>query len=139
MLLLYATPALSTDFWRYIWDGKLMAADINPYLYLPSYFLRPGAIVVPGLSQSLFQQLNSPEMYSWNLPVSQALFWLASEIAPQSISGNIIGIRVVILLSELGSILLLLRLVRKMALPDNYSLLYALNPLVILELTGNLH
>jgi len=47
--------------------------------------------------------------------------------------------RVVLLLADTGSILLLLRLLRKMGLPDKQVLLYALNPLVIIELVGNLH
>jgi alpha-1,6-mannosyltransferase len=47
--------------------------------------------------------------------------------------------RLILLLAEAGSILLLWRLLRKMGLPEKYVLLYALNPLVILELVGNLH
>jgi len=28
-------PRLSTDIYRYIWDGRLQGAGINPYLYVP--------------------------------------------------------------------------------------------------------
>ena len=44
-----------------------------------------------------------------------------------------------IFLSEIGSILLIVKLLQKYNLPKKNVLLYALNPLVILELTGNLH
>jgi hypothetical protein len=28
-------PRLSTDIYRYIWDGHVQGAGVNPYLYLP--------------------------------------------------------------------------------------------------------
>jgi len=41
-------PLLSSDIYRYIWDGKVQAAGISPYRYLPAdealAFLRDGAI-----------------------------------------------------------------------------------------------
>src|SRR5262245_28270503 len=30
-------PLLSTDIYRYIWDGKVQAAGINPYRYFPAH------------------------------------------------------------------------------------------------------
>lgn len=139
LLLLVATPLLSDDYFRFIWDGRLLASGINPYLYLPEYFVQEGAAAVAGINQALYQQLNSPDYYSVYPPVAQAVFWLSVKLSPESIAGSIVVIRCVFLIAEAFSILLLLRLLRKMGLSDNYVLLYALNPLVILELTGNLH
>jgi len=139
LLLLFASPLLSDDYFRFIWDGRLLAAGINPYLYLPGYFLEQGQIAVAGINEALFLKLNSPEYYSVYPPVAQAVFLLAVKISPESITGSIIVMRVVLIIAEVFSILLLLRLLRKTGLPDGYVLLYALNPLVILELTGNLH
>lgn len=139
LLLLFATPALSDDYFRFIWDGRLLAAGVNPYLYLPSFFMTDAATSVPGITESLYLQLNSPSYFSVYPPVAQSIFWLSTVLSPDSLSGSIVVIRVFIILAEAGSILLLLRLMRKMAQPDRNVLLYALNPLVILELTGNLH
>ena len=44
-----------------------------------------------------------------------------------------------IILAEIGSIFLIAKLLKHYQLPAKNILLYALNPLVILELTGNLH
>src|SRR5574341_497972 len=33
--LLWTQPVLSDDMYRYVWDGKVQAAGINPYLYPP--------------------------------------------------------------------------------------------------------
>ncbi|WP_242920099.1 glycosyltransferase 87 family protein [Pontibacter liquoris] len=136
ILLLLALPALSENFYRYVWDGRLLAAGINPYLYLPAQLSRP---LPAGLTENLVQQLPSAQVYSTYLPVPQAVFWLGARLFPANLLGSVVVIRCVLLLAEVGSLLLLLRLLRKMALPEKYLLLYALNPLVILELTGNLH
>src|SRR5258705_9977652 len=41
-------PLLSSDIYRYVWDGRVQAAGINPYRYLPAHealaFLRDGTI-----------------------------------------------------------------------------------------------
>jgi alpha-1,6-mannosyltransferase len=139
VILLLAAPLLSDDYFRFVWDGRLLAAGVNPYLYLPSYFMQEGTTIVSGINDALFRQLNSPEYYSIYPPVAQAVFWLSAKLSPESITGSVVVIRVVILIAEVLNIFLLLRLLRKMGLPDGYVLLYALHPLVILELTGNLH
>jgi alpha-1,6-mannosyltransferase len=35
-LLLTAPPILSTDIYRYVWDGRVQTAGINPYRYIPA-------------------------------------------------------------------------------------------------------
>ena len=36
-ILLFTEPLLSTDIYRYIWDGCVQAAGINPYRYIPAH------------------------------------------------------------------------------------------------------
>ncbi|WP_051017783.1 hypothetical protein [Pontibacter sp. BAB1700] len=122
-----------------MWDGRLLLAGENPYLYLPAQFVGEEAPAIPGLTAELFLLLNSQHYFSVYPPVLQGVFWLAAALSPDSLTGSILVMRVIILAAETGSILLLLRLLRRMALPDRYVHIYALNPLVILELTGNLH
>ena len=31
-----APPFLSTDIYRYVWDGKVQGAGINPFRYIPA-------------------------------------------------------------------------------------------------------
>jgi hypothetical protein len=139
LLFLFALPALSDDYFRFVWDGRLLTAGLNPYLHVPAFFFSGDAPAVAGISPELYQQLNSPNYYSVYPPVMQAVFWLAAKLFPHNLLASVVLMRVVLLLAEVGSMLLLLRLLRKMALPDKHVLLYALNPLVILELVGNLH
>src|SRR5205814_5836771 len=34
--IVFAPPYLSDDIYRYVWDGRVQAAGINPYRYLPA-------------------------------------------------------------------------------------------------------
>lgn len=137
--LLVAIPSLSDDYARFIWDGRLLAHGYNPYLYLPAQVINTPIAVIAGLSDTLFQQLNSPRYFTVYPPLNQALFGLAAWLSPTSVVGAVISLRVPIILADTGSIILLAKLLRRFGKNPNYSLLYALNPLVILELTGNLH
>ena len=42
LIFLTAIPNLSQDFYRFIWDGRMMLKGLNPYLYLPETFINQG-------------------------------------------------------------------------------------------------
>lgn len=139
LALIAMTPNLSDDYARFLWDGHLVASGINPYEYLPSELVHTSLGASAGLTDVLFQRLNSPDYYSVYPPVSQVMFGLAASLFPHDGLGAIIVLRLFILAAELGSMWLLIRLLPRFRQNPNRALLYALNPLVILELTGNLH
>jgi alpha-1,6-mannosyltransferase len=139
LALLFAWPNLSDDYFRFAWDGRLITHGFNPYLELPSQFIMTPGAETDGLDQDLYNQLNSPNYYTVYPPVNQALFALAAWLFPNHLLGSVVIWRLCILLAEAGTIFLLLRLTRRLHLPQSDVLLYALNPLVIVELTGNLH
>jgi alpha-1,6-mannosyltransferase len=139
LVLLFAPPQLSDDVYRFVWDGRLLAHGYNPYLYLPSQLLHTPIATACGLDETLFRQLNSPGYFTVYPPLNQALFGLASWLAPASLFWNVVWLRVPIILAELGTLWLMTQLLRQLRLNPNLALAYGLNPLVILELTGNLH
>ncbi len=134
--LLVALPNLSDDFYRFIWDGRLWAAGQHPFAVLPVDVLSQN---ISGLDAPLFDKLNSKEYFTIYPPVAQFVFWLAAKISPHSIMGSVVVMRLFILWAETGSIILIVKLLDRFKLPPRNALLYALNPLVIIELTGNLH
>ena len=139
LLLLPSIPTLSDDFYRFIWDGRLWLAGEHPFTHLPSWYMQAQEALPAGINTELYHKLNSPNYYTIYPPLNQAVFFLAALISPDSIWGSVIMMRIPLLLAEIGSLLLLPKLLK----PDHKSrhvlVLYALNPLVILELTGNLH
>jgi hypothetical protein len=136
--LMFMTPNLTDDYFRFIWDGLLFSHGYNPYLILPSQFIH-SSHAITGITNSLYAGLNSPDFYTVYPPVCEFIFGLSAKLAGGNILGNIIIIRLVILLAEFGVIFLLHMLASKLTVSPNVVALYAFNPLVIIELTGNLH
>ncbi len=140
LVWLLALPPLSDDYHRFVWDGHLLVAGENPYLVRPdAYLARPPAARLPALDSARYAQLNSPHYYTVYPPLGQAVFALAVAASPASWRGAVVGMRLVLLLAELGSLILLIQLLGQFGLPLHRVRLYALHPLVIAELTGNLH
>ena len=139
LLWLPATPALSDDYHRFRWDGALVAAGLNPFEHRPDELVSPGPNHLPAHSQARYRQLNSPHYYSVYPPVCQAAFGLAAKLFPTSAPGFILVLRLLLLAAEAATAGLLLALLRQWQLPAGRALLYLLNPLVVVELTGNLH
>jgi hypothetical protein len=71
--------------------------------------------------------------------VLQGVFWSAAKFFPVNVFAAIVYMKCIILLADIASIFLLIVILKKLNLPKRLSLLYALNPLVITELTGNVH
>jgi alpha-1,6-mannosyltransferase len=136
--LMLMTPNLTDDYFRFIWDGLLFTHGYNPYLFIPSNFIQ-SSNAVTGISSSLYTGLNSANYHTVYPAVCEFIFGLSAKLAGGSILGNIVIIRLVILLAEFGIIILIYRLVSKLNLSPSLVAIYAFNPLVILELTGNLH
>ncbi len=137
MLLLFSVPNLSDDVYRFIWDGRLAANGINPFTYLPSEIIR--LTPVPGITKALFMHLNSPNYFTIYPPVLQGIFLLVAKLFPVNVFAAIVFMKGIIVMVELGTFYLVIQLLKNLSLPKHLSLLYFLNPLVITELTGNLH
>lgn len=136
--ILLFLPTLSDDYFRFVWDGRLLAAGLDPFAQLPSYYIQNG-ISVPGITPRLLQQLNSPEYFTVYPPVSQFVFWLAVTIFPQSLAASVIAMKVVLVAADIGCLVFVKKLLQAYSMPSKNILIYALNPLVILEFSGNLH
>jgi hypothetical protein len=136
LLLVFSLPALSDDVYRFIWDGRLITQFIDPYKQLPTEYLGQG---IEGITTELFLKLNSPEYFSIYPPLNQVFFFLSALFSPNSEFWSIVILRLLIFAFEIGNIRMIRKLLRHYKLPERYGLFYALNPIVILELTGNLH
>lgn len=138
MSFILATPNLSDDFYRFIWDGRLIINEIHPFSHVPQYFMTIKENLV-GINQELYAKLNSPNYYTIYPPVCQAIFTASAFLFPENIDGSVLIMRLVIILAELGSLFIMVQALQDLDLPIKKIIFYALNPLVVLELSGNLH
>ena len=136
--LLIAEPSLSDDFYRFIWDGRVLAAGHSPFSEVPLFYMAPEN-ALPGLDAGLFEKLNSKERFSSYPPVCQLIYWIAARLSPASVFGSVVVMRSILIFFELGTLWILRMILRSTRQQPVAILIYALNPLVILEITGNLH
>lgn len=139
LALIAAIPNLSDDFFRFIWDGRLWNMGIDPLAHLPKELWESGSAEFQSAFSDIYAQLNSQGYYTVYPPVLQWVFRLATAIFPTGILGPVVVMKSLIVLAEIGSIMLLHHLVKAFGFERRAVLLYALNPLVIIELSGNLH
>lgn len=137
-LLVFAFPQLSDDIYRFIWDGRLIVHGYNPFDHLPLTIMEEGW-ASPWLDQSLFDQLNSQQYHTVYPPIAQFTFAISAWLSPESWWGSSVIMKLFLFGFETGTILLLPRLLEKINLSGKNAILYALNPLVIVEVMGNLH
>ena len=122
------SPGLSDDMFRYVWDGWLQWEGINPYRYAPT-----DAALARFQDTDLYRQLNSKDYYSVYPPLSQLLFTVGGWAGSSWLSGYY-AIKAGFVVLEGAGVWLLSRITR----PRNL-LLYAWNPLVLVEVAGQGH
>ncbi len=139
LIFLFSTPALSNDFYRFIWDGRLWFNGINPFAELPTFYINNPSLAPLGINQELFQLLNSPTHYTVYPPIPQFINWVAAWLATDSIWLSGVIMRIAHILAEIGTLFLLPKILRGFKIDGKNIIWYALNPLIIIELVGNLH
>ncbi len=148
LIAVFSFPLLSDDIYRFLWDGHLVNLGENPFNHPPQYFA-DNQLFNERLTPELFSKLNSPKYYSVYPSVCQAVFAFATYLFPKSIYGASIVIKLFLFACEGGTLFLMKKMVNPIDSlffqndknpPINIApLIYALNPLIIIELIGNAH
>jgi alpha-1,6-mannosyltransferase len=140
LVFLFAIPNLSQDFYRFIWDGRLILTGLNPYLTTPNDLIFSQPTLFPQM-KLLFDGMGplSAGHYSNYPPIHQLPFIIAAIFSKHSILGAVIILRLLLISADLGILFYGKKLLRKLQLPTKNIYWFILNPLVIIELTGNLH
>ncbi|HEY1795620.1 MAG TPA: glycosyltransferase family 87 protein [Stellaceae bacterium] len=121
---------MSSDVYRYVWDGRVEAAGINPYRYIPAdphlEALRDSAIY-PNINRRNY----APTIYP---PVAEAIFLSVTRASESetTIKAAMVGFEIV-------TFLVLLRLLEGEALPAGRVVVYAWHPLPLWEFAGSGH
>lgn len=125
-----APPYLSSDIYRYIWDGRVIAAGINPYRYIPNdphlAALRD-AEIFPEINRGSYARTIYP-------PAAQAIFFLVTRI-----SESLTAMKLAMVGFEAIAVVLMLRLLAAAGQPASRIVVYAWHPLPLWEFAGSGH
>jgi hypothetical protein len=120
LTLLPHSPVGSDDIYRYVWDGHIALNGINPFSYAPS-----DPALARFATESLPSLVNHPEMKSAYPAAAQVFFLLSNALFGTSIA----GFKLLLLLVDGFTLILMHRLLKAYRLPPHLVLLYAWSPL----------
>ena len=139
LIFLFAIPNLSQDFYRFIWDGKLLLEGINPYLNSPQQLMLSGNLPFSNASELISGMGELSAGNHTNYPPLNQLFFAFAALLGSTLSGAVIVMRLLIIGADIGIYYFGRKLLQQLNLPKNRIFWYLLNPFIIIELTGNLH
>jgi hypothetical protein len=124
VLLLPTSVYLSGDLYRYLWDGRVQLAGINPYRYPPA---------APELAalrdDDVHPHINRPGSRTIYPPGAQWLFALAAATGVRTV----LAWRLVELAAEAVTVSVLLMLLRRLRISETAILVYVWSPLAVFE------
>ena len=125
----FATPVLEDDWFRCLWDGRMLALTGNPYASAPIASF--GDPTVPEPFQRILDQVNHPDVPTIYGPVCQYAFAASYAVAP----GQLWPWKLLLLAADL----LALGMLRRLGGGWKPMLFFAWCPLLILETAFNAH
>jgi hypothetical protein len=126
LVLLPTFPTLSDDIFRYVWDGRVQNAGLNPYEYPPN------AEELEFLRDENHKLINHPAIRTVYPPLAQFIFRLGVKI-----HDGILTQKIIFTLFDLGIIVILFMFLEKGR--RLWAVVYAWNPLCIVEFSGSGH
>src|ERR1039457_2268468 len=152
-------PQQSTDMYRYIWDGRVQAAGIDPYSYVPAApqlkgfrdsFLWPAngpyCVGLSGASAAHAQlrglppgctRINRPRVHTIYPPVAEAYFTGVGEVSPPG--GGTFPIQAAGALCAIATSILLVVGLRRLGRDPRFAVFWAWCPVVGLQAGNNAH
>ena len=130
LIFVPATPALSDDFFRYVWDGYIQGQGYTPYRYPPN-----APELVPLRDDDYWPRINRKAQTSAYPPFAELAFRGLSLIRPF----NSLVFKVAFVALDLATILLLLALLRARGQSPALALIYAWHPLLPFEFVASAH
>ena len=144
----FDAPRFSDDFYRFLWDGRATTLGLNPFDKTPEEVCKDTSIRNIQLCEEQYGldletiprgKLNSEDVYTIYPPVNQCVYALSSSIGKEKSMKTVVAMKWIMLIFEILTFFLLKSLIAFTGKQNRTILLYWLNPIVIMELAGNLH
>jgi len=128
--ILFSPRYLSDDIYRYIWDGRVQSAGINPYRYIPA-----DESLVKLRDDKIYPNINRRD-YAHTIypPVAEGAFLLITRF-----SESVTWMKAVMVGCEAITVWALIQLLSSFGFARQRVLIYAWHPLVVWEFAGSGH
>ena len=128
--ILFSPPYLSDDIYRYVWDGRVQAAGINPYRYIPADDALAGL-----RDEKIYPNMNRRDSaHTIYPPVAEAFFLLITRF-----SESVTWMKATMIGFEVVAVWALVQLLTSFGFARQRVLIYAWHPLAIWEFAGSGH
>ncbi|MFV1950360.1 MAG: hypothetical protein ACC630_00150, partial [Nitrospinota bacterium] len=128
LTLLFSPPTLSEDINRYLWDGRMACNGINPYCFPPE------AEELTDFRDDIYKDINHKYLVTFYPPLSQIIFHLAVKI-----DYSFYSLKLFLILFDLLTIFVIYKILIMKDQDISNTLIYAWNPLVLIEISGSGH
>lgn len=132
-------PNLSVDYYRFIWDGEITLMGYNPFDFIPRDIANQVSSDSPYMRE-LYNGLSdlSKDNYSCYPPLNQSYFILSGAFS-SSVWLSVFTMKLLIIATEILGAFYLLKLLKHFSIDKARIWILYLNPLWIIECTGNVH
>ena len=143
------------DYYRYLWDGRVLLAGMNPFEYAPAEIdeSRAGSDPRSRLGRlwtlthksesvrAIFERVHHREVPTIYPPVAQLVFAASALVTPADspVWCHVLVLRIILFGFDLGTMLILALLFRRVGLPAELCLAYGWCPLVLKEFANSGH
>lgn len=153
LVLLFSVPIQEVDFYRYLWDGRVVWQGLNPYRFAPAQIDdaeagRPAELsdfaAVRDSSSSvrgIFDRVHHRQVPTIYPPLAQAFFALCAAItsAAAPIWVHVSVLRGLLILVDVAILYSMRGLLRQVGMSDGWCMAYGWCPLAIKEVANSAH
>ena len=128
--IIFFPPYLSDDLYRYVWDGRVQAAGINPYRYVPADESLAGLRdekIYPNINRRDYARTMYP-------PVAEGAFVLITRV-----NESVTWMKAAMVLFEAIVIWVIIQLLLSFGFARQRVVIYAWHPLTVWEFAGSGH
>ncbi|MGE4131459.1 MAG: hypothetical protein AB7F86_07455 [Bdellovibrionales bacterium] len=129
LTLLFTDPVLEDDYWRYLWDGRVLANGYNPYAY------KPMDSALDSLDVEYREKIGFKEFGTIYPPVSMGVFAFSHLLFADSL----VGLKFILCFFDLGTALILLLWLTRFGVAPQWVAMFTLNPLILKEIANSGH
>jgi hypothetical protein len=124
--VLHGVPSLSTDIYRYVWDGRLICHWVNPYRWSP---LDPR--LASYRDYAIWRPMEYKAYQTVYMPVSELFFAIGYVL----FRSNLIGFKLIFMLCDIGIVGLTMAVLKKIGKDPARAIWYAWCPLPVIEVS----